>query len=73
MGKMRSLKVALFSPLWLIACFMAVGCKKLSETGETIRSSCAPMSGSDAACLRRRSVKNGPMMKIDENVMRRWN
>jgi branched-chain amino acid transport system substrate-binding protein len=66
MGNMRSLKVVIIlTALALSFAFMAVGCKKPVETGETIKIGlAAPMSG-DAAAYGE-IVKNGAMMKIDE-------
>jgi len=68
MGNLRSLKVVIIlTAVALSLAFMAVGCKKPSETGEsdTIKIGlAAPMSG-DAAAYGE-IVKNGAMMKIDE-------
>jgi branched-chain amino acid transport system substrate-binding protein len=66
MGNLRSLKlVIVLTALALSLAFMAVGCKKPVETGETIKIGlAAPMSG-DAAAYGE-IVKNGAMMKIDE-------
>jgi branched-chain amino acid transport system substrate-binding protein len=66
MGNLRSLKVVIIlTALALSLAFMAVGCKKPVETGETIKIGlAAPMSG-DAAAYGE-IVKNGAMMKVDE-------
>jgi branched-chain amino acid transport system substrate-binding protein len=66
MGNLRSLKVVIvLTALALSLAFVAVGCKKPAETGETIKIGlAAPMSG-DAAAYGE-IVKDGAMMKIDE-------
>jgi branched-chain amino acid transport system substrate-binding protein len=69
MGNLRSLKIVIIlTALALSLAFMAFGCKKAVETGETgdtIKIGfAAPMSG-DAAAYGE-IVKNGAMMKIDE-------
>lgn len=66
MRNLRSLKVVIIlTALALSLAFMAVGCKKPVETGETIKIGlAAPMSG-DAAAYGE-IIRNGAMMKVDE-------